>query len=248
MPWIGILTGISVLLSLATLFWCLHLVRTLKMGPPARYMIGLTGLLSIYHASRVLGEAGYIGKGNPALAEASTLLLTALYLAALSILEYYFVEVRRLRYQLRLTQASESLAPQATQVNDPRRAQVLYQAMSDSCPLAVYAEDPAGNICYWNTAAERMLGFTRSQVLGRPLPFRLNRTQTGGQVEFRDGRVLDVQSWYAPFQTSGNEIYGNLTILDSRPVTQTASHEAQPQRSAADNPSQTALQNVRCPA
>lgn len=55
-----------------------------------------------------------------------------------------------------------------TQVTAPRdRAHAL--GLIDQAPVAVIVTDRKGQIASWNAAAEQLLGWTRAQMLGRPL-------------------------------------------------------------------------------
>jgi len=51
-----------------------------------------------------------------------------------------------------------------------RAANRQLQLMIESSPLAIYSRDRDGLITNWNPAAERMFGWTREEVLGKPLP------------------------------------------------------------------------------
>ena len=52
-----------------------------------------------------------------------------------------------------------------------RRANETLRALIEATPLAIVAIDPEEKIFKWNAAAERLLGWSKSEVLGRPLPF-----------------------------------------------------------------------------
>ncbi len=44
-------------------------------------------------------------------------------------------------------------------------------SVAEHAPVAILVTDPEGRVTFWNAAAERLFGFTRAQVLGRPAPF-----------------------------------------------------------------------------
>ncbi len=46
-----------------------------------------------------------------------------------------------------------------------------YHAIVQSSPVAIVALDRAGAVTLWNPAAEHLFGWTRDEVLGKPLPF-----------------------------------------------------------------------------
>ena len=236
----------SVVLCLFTLAWCVALVRKTRRGP-VRYLVGLTGLLSVYHGSRVLGQ--HVDATLDA--EATGLLMTAIYLAAVAILEFYIVEAWALRCRLRLAEA-ESSVPKPFRVADPHSADVLYRAMADACPLAAFAVDLSGKTCFWNASAEAMFGWTRREVLGEVSPIVLRKDGDANWTVRKDGQRIDVSYWLAPFHTSASEMQGTLTMVSrQRPrrgeSTRTASSPVPLQQSAAGNPCPTGLPDADCP-
>lgn len=67
-----------------------------------------------------------------------------------------------------------------------------YRLVLDAFADAVVAADSAGNIVYLNAAAERLLGWTSSELLGCPLttliPERLRATHQSGFARFQSTR------------------------------------------------------------
>lgn len=246
---ITLVTGIQVTICLVTLGWCLTLLRRARLGP-VRYLVAITTVLCFYHGARLLNEFGFLGEVS-SFDQAGSLVMTTMYLAAIAILEFYIAERKRLQYKLRLTEAAELPPPQPFHVAQPQHAQVLYQAMADACPLAVYATNPSGLLCYWNSAAERLLGWECAEVLGRPVPVTINRTASEWSlINKKDGGNLEVYIYTSPFQTPGHEIFGTLTVIATKPVrstTQTSLRSVLPQQSAADSPASTCLQGAHCP-
>jgi PAS domain S-box-containing protein len=51
-----------------------------------------------------------------------------------------------------------------------RASNQLLQALLNSSPLAIAASDPERRLTIWNSAAERMFGWRRDEVLGQPSP------------------------------------------------------------------------------
>ncbi len=246
---ISLVTAIQVTICLITLGWCLALLRRARLGP-LRYLVAITTVLCFYHGARLMNEFGFIGQ-VASFDQAGSLVMTTMYLAAIAILEFYLAERKRLQYKLRLTEAAELPPPQPFHVAQPQHAQVLYQAMADACPLAVFATNPSGLLCYWNSAAERLLGWECAEVLGRPVPSVIDRTPSEWSlVTKKDGSMLEAHIYMSPFQTPGHEIFGTLTIIATRPpksTTQTSLRPAPPQQSKADSPDATCLQGEHCP-
>ncbi len=110
-----------------------------------------------------------------------------------------------------------------------RRSTELVQTLIESSPLAIVIEDERGHVRLWNTAAERMFGWTADQVLGRANP-----TIPGDAVEEhrnlrirvlaghaftgleskraqKDGTTLDVSITTAPLKRSDG---GSADIMD----------------------------------
>ena len=52
-----------------------------------------------------------------------------------------------------------------------RRANETLRALIEATPLAIVAVDAEENVSKWNSAAEKMFGWSEAEVLGRPLPF-----------------------------------------------------------------------------
>lgn len=55
-------------------------------------------------------------------------------------------------------------------------ASELFRVVTRSSPLAIITADLEGRVLTWNPAAERMLGFTEAEALGRLLPHVPGRT------------------------------------------------------------------------
>ena len=98
-----------------------------------------------------------------------------------------------------------------------RRSEIRLRAITDSALNAIVMMDPEGRVCYWNPAAERMLGYPSADAMGQDLhglfvPTRYHaamraalpkflRTGTGAAIgktlemaaRHRDGREIPVQ-------------------------------------------------------
>jgi PAS domain S-box-containing protein len=214
---ISTLTAVQVFVCIFTLAWCITLFKRTGLGG-LRYMVGITAVLCVYHTVKLMIIFGLLAGEVGSFEPAEGLMVTTMFLPAIAILEFYIAERKRLQYKLRLTEAAELPPPQPFHVAQPQHAQVLYQAMADACPLAVYATNPSGSVCYWNAAAERLLGWECIEVLGRPIPVHLTRTANDSWlVSKKDGTSLEAQVYTTPFQTPGHEIFGTLTVVAARP-------------------------------
>ena len=115
--------------------------------------------------------------------------------------------------------AVEDASRQEADVNRPR-------ALIDASPLAVVEVDPDGVVTEWNPAAHRLLGWSRAETLGRPLPTRmvgrefdvtrlLRGLRAKGEmrarqwrVRRRNGRSVDVEVNVALTRDEGGEVAG----------------------------------------
>jgi len=59
----------------------------------------------------------------------------------------------------------------------------LVEAALEMYPEGLAVMDPEGRVVFWNQAAETMTGFTRADVLGRPIPVGLEPLTFGGDSE-----------------------------------------------------------------
>src|SRR5215469_15792279 len=111
---------------------------------------------------------------------------------------------------------------------DPSSAWI---ALIDACPLAVIGIDPDGKVLLWNSAAERIFGWTADEILGQLLP----TIPVGSEYEFRmildsqmygiaqegrdvmrrrkDGALVQLKLWTAPLRDAEGRIQGKLSIL-----------------------------------
>lgn len=108
----------------------------------------------------------------------------------------------------------------------------ILRAIIQTSPLAVIALDQSGRIMIWNEAAERMLGWRTSEVLGGPPPnltegqegvFRLHPDQAArdGAVEVteirgrrKDGSPIDLLLRRVPIRDVSGETIGTLGLLE----------------------------------
>lgn len=93
-------------------------------------------------------------------------------------------------------------------------------------PVAIVVVDPDGTIQLWNDGAERLFGWTESDALGRRLvpadpnspdafDASLSRLENGERLTgvesrhpHRDGSLLDIRFWAAPFHDRDGEFTG----------------------------------------
>jgi PAS domain S-box-containing protein len=124
--------------------------------------------------------------------------------------------VRAMRYATERKHAIEALQKS----NETRRAVI------ETSPLAIYALDLEGNVKSWNSAAERIFGYTEEQVLNKRLPIvapgdertflnRLTEAAAGnllvGHEERRyrsNGEPIEVSIWNAQLRNATGAVTG----------------------------------------
>lgn len=80
--------------------------------------------------------------------------------------------------------------PTSTKQLGPSAAEVL-QAIIDSSPFATMAFDREQRIVMWSAGAERLFGWTASELLGGPMPDGMVPGRDRASVEARVRRMLD---------------------------------------------------------
>ena len=106
-----------------------------------------------------------------------------------------------------------------------------FQAVVGASPLAIVALTPEGNVTMWNSAAERMTGWTEEEALGSLLPivpeekkgeFRAllgravgSESLSGVEVrrQKRDGSPIDVSIWTSPLRDDHGKVVGVMAFL-----------------------------------
>lgn len=110
--------------------------------------------------------------------------------------------------------------------------QARLAAIVEHATIAIFTRTLDGTITSWNAGAERMLGYTAAEAIGRPVttfarppgpPFNLTRNTESllrGEVVAResnritkDGRVIDVLGSFSPLRDGAGNIVGASVIL-----------------------------------
>lgn len=112
-----------------------------------------------------------------------------------------------------------------------REAKQSIEMLIQASPLAITAVDPDLKIRLWNPAAERIFGWSESEVLGRPCPFVpeakreefqcfLTQTLAGSVLvgeetvgSKKDGSSIDISLWTAPLQDAAGTVRTAMVII-----------------------------------
>lgn len=137
----------------------------------------------------------------------------------------------------------------------------LFRALIDASPVAIWLLDPLGTVLLWNPAAERLTGWSASEVVGRPLPvippsqreeFRalLASVLAGTPLvdrdlarQRKDGRVLACSLSVAPIRDAAGASVAVVTMaVDASPRRRA---EAAARTLAAEQAAREAAEQVR---
>jgi len=208
-------TGIALSICLATILWCIVLTHR-QQSRLDKLLAGLLGLIAIYEALRILRDAGFaLFKGFKQWDGCVDFIIASLCLIAVLMLKVSSTDRVRTRVHLRLVEANEK-SPEigkSAAALAPDLAYVLF----DASPLASFATDNDRSVIYWNPAAEDLLGWTREEVLGQPLPFG-----EGGPLVNKRGRKVEAALWSAPIFSASGLRRATLVIAASTTVLQGA--------------------------
>ncbi|CBE70010.1 MAG: PAS domain S-box protein [Candidatus Methylomirabilis oxygeniifera] len=112
-----------------------------------------------------------------------------------------------------------------------REAYDLLAAVMNASPAGITILDRDGNVRLWSRAAERIFGWQKEEVLGRPLPIvppnkceeyrnLLDRALAGETLagidvvrRKKDGSPIDISLWTAPLCNAGGGIDGVVGVL-----------------------------------
>ena len=200
-----------------------------------------------YHASvplkigdRALGVMNLAGPGEGLFDEAALKLLASVgSQVAVALERARLHEHLEKRVEERTEALRQSNVKLEAEVDRRRQAQEQLQlaqeslaAVIDSSPVAVFAEDVDGKIVLWNPAAERIFGWARDEMLGRPLTEvlgqcpaefafwvdRVRRGETARDVEVvhrrKDGKTVEFRLSMAPLHAPSGTTQGVLYVGD----------------------------------
>jgi PAS domain-containing protein len=199
------LLAFALCIALATILWCILLARR-QRGGLDKVLTGLLGLIAVYEALRILRDSGV-----PLLPRVHGLdawtdfIVTSLCLVAAFILRVSSIDRATTKAQLRLVEANEK---SGDLLKGPvSGAPEFSHGIFDASPLAAFIVDVHGLVIYWNAAAATLTGWTRDEVLGRPLPFPKN-----GSIVDKRGHQLEASAWTWFVDGSHGAKSGFLTI------------------------------------
>ncbi len=92
------------------------------------------------------------------------------------------------------------------------------RALLEASPLGIIALDGTGHVRIWSRSAERLLGWSQQEVLGRPAPAGL---QLPSEFDERaevlmtrsDGATLEAVVHMAPWRNPEGDVHGSIALI-----------------------------------
>ncbi len=198
--------GLAMCACVATMFWCMLILRRRQKGPDS-LLAALIGLVSIWQTLRLLRQDGIVLiSGSASIDTIADVIVTGVYLVTVLILRISVMERKTTEVHLRLAEANGCPEFRGIPPREPG-TQTLPSIILDSNPLAGIAVNQAGLVTHWNAAAERLLGWTAAEVIGRPCPLEPGTPRT------KNGDALAVESWAAPMRDAAGRACGSVWMI-----------------------------------
>jgi PAS domain-containing protein len=193
----GTMVSASICFVLVTLCGTIVLLQRIKDGR-SRFLIGMVGLVAMFHGIRLLTSQGVKGLEAVALySSVADFLVAVLTFIALLILHGEAIRHRLTRVQLRLSEANEQTVPipnpkSVSAILDPNRVhspdgisgqlppEMVLDKFIQESPVAMVAFDENGDVCTCNRAAEELYGVGTHELLGKQLPALQNKPRSAG--------------------------------------------------------------------
>ncbi len=207
------LLAFALCIALATILWCILLARR-QRNRLDKILTGLLGLIAVYEALRILRDSGF--PLSPMLRDAWTdFVIAGLCLVAALILRVSSIDRATTKAQLRLVEANEKSVEVAkgAAVTTPE----LIHSIFDASPLAAYVVDVRGTVTYWNTAAAKLTGWRRDEMIGSKLPF-----PSHGPIVDKSGQEVEAAVWSSFVDCSPGTMRGFLMIVAGRDALEAA--------------------------
>jgi PAS domain-containing protein len=205
--WASPVMAFSLCVSLVTIFWCIRFLRRRPKGWN-RFVAALIGFAAICQGLRLFRQAGIVNTpGSFAGDQFADLMVTGLNLISVLILKFAAMERKTAAAHIRLAEANTE-NPIKGLAGFEGAVQSVHANILESNPLATIAMDRLGKVIYWNPAAERLLGWTSAEVLGKASPLPLE-----GPNRTKSGELLQSGSWASALRDSAGRPCGTLLII-----------------------------------
>ena len=220
LPTLDVWSAGGVLTALAVLWWGLLLLRRIG-ARHERVVVGLVGVVATYQGLHLAFEP----YGWNWIANAIGVLCCV---GAMAMLERLVRKNQNAEFALRLSEAREALPKAGPKLELAALNQQLKldvpRSILDSAPMAMFAVGLDGSVSFWNSAAERLLGWSSEEVLGNRMPNLIANNRAGvfegGPIRLvrRDGSEVPGPVQSVPVRDARGDVNGILTIITPPPV------------------------------
>ena len=197
--------ALAVCMCLGTILWCIFLTHR-QRSKLDRFLTGVVGFITIYQALRTVKDTGLVLlPGFYDLDGFVDLMISSMCLLAACVLKLSYLDRASTKVRLRLVEANEKTMELSRPVPPPPIE--LANAAIEASPLAMFTVDANGVVSYWNTAAEKLFGWKREEILGHHLPF------SASSYRNKQGQPIEAATWSAPLKHPSGSARGTLTIV-----------------------------------
>jgi len=210
------MSAIALMLTIATLFWCLRLVRQ-QHSKVDRYLMGVLGLIAMSQGLQILGNAGFwsLPPQMKSLSGAVEMTIAALYFISTLILQISSQDRHNTRIQLRVV---EAIQPAPAPAKHPLQ-------LAERTAIAVFGVSERGDVNLWHSSSEDFFGWRKDDVVGTRLPFLDgfqpakidDATMTGVprilRLRTKHEEELDAIVWFMPVPGESSSL---VLVLDYR--------------------------------
>lgn len=101
-------------------------------------------------------------------------------------------------------------------IDRPEEPTSLHRLLVDAIPVAVFLADSTGHVAAWTGSAQRLLGFSEADIVGRPCERVFRPTDEPGSDRIRTielpGRASNYREVGRGFRSDGSEFLAVFTM------------------------------------
>jgi hypothetical protein len=209
------MAAVALLLSLATMLWCIRLLRS-QHTRMDRYLMSFLGLIALYQGLRILQDNGFwsLGPNLHTISGFADAAIASLYLVSTSIFQISSKDRHNTKLQLRVVEAQ----------HPSLRGTISFTGAGERTALAVMGVDPSGAINLWHTSSEEFFGWRCDEVMGTKLPFKEVIEPAMGasgepqrlKLRTRRNEIMEAIVWFIPVPGGSSSLVLVLDYLKSQ--------------------------------
>jgi PAS domain-containing protein len=208
------LEALAIVLCLATVLCCLSVVHRHR-NQLDRFLVSLLAFIAVYQILSVAKDTGaFAFEQVRGFDVTMNILVSGMCLGAALILKVSCADRSSTKVRLRLVEANEKTIEVKHAL--PQTHAELSAAMVEASPMAMFTVDGQGMVNSWNSAAERLLGWKREEILGSQPPVRVaaeGPAATTLRFRNRGGVEIGAAAWSVALRGNSSASRGRLTVL-----------------------------------